>query len=99
MPLHAPVPKREDGQVKRDENEDDDNAHDDEDGGLNQSQRRGQRGGTSSSKNSATELSICGKRAGLFADRDHLGREVGKDSGLLQASRRGFCLRARCRWT
>ena len=39
------LPQREDGQVKRDENEDHHNAHHDQDGRLNQRQCRGESGG------------------------------------------------------
>ena len=50
---------------------------------------------TSSSKNSATELSICGQRAGLFADGNHFRGQFGEDFRVLQGMRPGSCLRAR----
>ena len=43
---------------------------------------------TSSSKNSATELSICGQRAGGFADFDHLDGELGEDAGGVELAAR-----------
>ena len=91
MPLHGSgLPQREDRQVERNENGDHHDAHDDQDRRLDQGQRRGEGGLHVFFEELRYRVQHLGQRAGRFAHFNHLGGELGEDSGLAEASREAF---------